>query len=371
MSDQTLWDIAVDGQRHGPYRTDQLLEEARTGGLPLDTFVCPHLGDDWHELRETEPFRAVLASANPTSRGPAAGGSTSAAAPGRGWKQWIAPAAISAGALLVVTLLSVIAWKQVRGQTRDPEDVAKELMPVLLDSAATERARRCSEFLDNLSEFKSARPFEVANVTEDVCKLVAKGKPDAIVAGGFYVTQFEECSKLKARLPKTLADHENNLDVKVRLYCDKERKPTVDTAEASVQLAAEMRLAAKLPTVVAHVNQGITSPRISRCYFQVKGHLIDSERRVRKLRCEVLKADQDVAKVTYDALWSRARLKDRLEEYQKENKEAWEAAVKADKETEFFDRFTAEEREKACRPDDGPALEAQEAASDTALDTCS
>jgi len=373
MTEEAQWDLAVDGERHGPFQADQIVQAVRERRIAASTPVALHGSADWAEIAATEPFRTRLAADTARVEGVSAAGK-GATTPGTAtpdkWMARLRGVGVIFTAAAVLLLLGVIAWKQIRGQTRDPADISAEMMPVLLDVAATERARKCDEFLGNLAEFREAKPFEIAVITEDVCRLVPKGKPDSVVAGGFYVTQFEDCGKLKTRLPNALADHENNLDVKARLYCSKERKPSLDTDDESVRLAAELSLGAKLPAVVTRVNDGRTSPRIKRCYFEVKAHLLEAEKRVRKLRCSVITSDAEVAKVTYDAVWSRARLKGRLEDYQKENKELWEALSKQDKERQFFDRFTAHQRTKACRDEDAPSLEEQEKAADLALETC-
>lgn len=368
------WYVAVAGQQSGPFSAEQIVNKVRSGAMGRDAHVFADETSGWTELLSTEPFRSMLAADVRGAGASPNAASTKTKSPPSHLRGRVPEMLRAAGRalpiLVVIALLSVITFKVYRGGPHDPEQVADEMMPVLLDVAATERARKCSDYVDALKEFRDAKPLEVVSSGEEQCGIKPKGAPGALIAGGFFMIQGADCDKLKEKLPKLAADHENNLDIKVQLYCSKDKRPELDTNDESVRLDAESRRESSLAGVVAHVNEGQVSPRIRACYFQVKAQLISTQKRIKELRCGVLTKDMAVAKVTYDALWSRAKLHDQFDAYKKENEELYESFSKQDKEPEFFDRFTKEMKAKSCSTEDLPSFTAQSAAAAVALATC-
>lgn len=373
MRTNERWYVVVHSERKGPYSTEEVVQAALSGQLSESTYVVAEGDDQWTELGSTEPFKTLLRqrhAATPSSRETRRPSSSRigvflASLPSR----LRAPTALGVP-LIVIALLGAITWKTYRGNTHDPADVSKEMMLVLLDVAAIERAEVCSDDVQAVAAFQKGKPYEVASVAGDYCKVVSRGTPDSLIVGGFALTPFEDCTKLKTTLGKSLADHENDLDVKIRLYCDPQRKSAVDINDPSVKLAAEIRRQGQLSDVVARMNQGRISPAISHCYTQLKAQLITEQQQIKKLRCDVMSSDTKVARVTYSAIWARAQITDQLDDYQKEHKDLWEALSKQDKETAFYDKFTSEKQVDACTADESSTLAVEAVAARLAAATC-
>lgn len=374
MANDAQWYVVTSGGQQGPYSTAQILQAVRGGALRADTPICQHGAASFQPVAQTEPFAAEFRSAGASPPRPDPQAGRSSAEPEGKLSSRLGPrirtvAGITAG-VLVVSLLSAMTWRIYRGSTHDPSEIASEMMPVLLDLSAARRARSCEEHLANLAEFQAGKPYTVVEAAGEYCKGVSKSKTDKVLFGGFYLSQLEKCETFKQKLPEDTARFENNLEVKVKLYCDANRKPSLDVENSAVQLAAQIQLGSSLPTVVEHVNEGKVSPQIKRCYVEVKKQVTDAQTASRKLRCKVMTSDMAVEKITYDAIWSNAKLMDEFDRYKEEHKLTWEAMRKADKETVFFDAFTNEQRTKACAEEASPSLEAQAAAGTLASATC-
>ena len=278
--------------------------------------------------------------------------------------------------LIFLVVAAHAAWffvTSTRQAAHSPETVSASMLPALEDLAAVQRAERCSELLEQLAEFKAGKPYVVQPVSEysqDRCEVVAKGKPEEkFSVGGFRLSQWVPCDQARKDFDTNVSNHENNLEVKVKLYCGPDGKPSVE-ADQSALLAAQAQLQKRLPNVVKAVNEGRISSDISACYFGVKAQVSATAEEMRKLRCKVLTADMAVPRVTYDALWERAALMDELEQFKKENSEEWESLSKTDGVTLLLERFTSEARETACAETNEPSVATISAAAAIAAQTC-
>jgi len=270
--------------------------------------------------------------------------------------------------------LEEIARHVVAAATRhSPDEIAAQMLPALEDMAAVERAERCSELVQQRSEYRAGKPYVVKPVSEylaEKCSVVAEGRPgEKSSLGGFALSQFEDCSVLRKDFEERLSQHENNTDVKVRLYCGADGRPEA-MPDDGARLAAQTELRKRLPQVVKTVNEGGISPDISSCYFGVKSSVIKSSEEMRKVRCKVLSADMNVPGVTYDALWERAAIADELEQFRTEHAEEWETRADSGETSILLDRFTMEQKEAACAESNAPSMATVSAASATAALTC-
>lgn len=275
-------------------------------------------------------------------------------------------------ALLLAIIGAVLAaqffleWRK----QADPRDLAREMMPVLVDLAALERAERCLDLTNARTEFLAGMPYNIKTKYSNInkCSVESEGAPKATSFGGFPLPSYEDCDELKAEFPKSVERHENNLKVKAKLACDSNGKPTLEPDD-SVRLSAQTALRAKLPSVARAVASGEISPEIEKCYNHVKEQLAATAEEERQLRCKIMTADFEVANITFDAIWTRARLHDELEAYRREHEIAWEAAQKADKVSFFYDLFTDDAKRKACQGGD-TSFSSQRAAALAAAATC-
>ena len=287
-------------------------------------------------------------------------------------RAWSLPVLLT---LILLVLCALAVWQvfTAMGAIHSPKVIAASMLPALEDLAAVERAERCSELLEQLGEFRAGKPYVVQPVNEysqDTCEVVAKGKPDEKFAvGGFHLPQWVACEQVRKDFETNVSNHENNLEVKVTLYCGPDGRPSV-TADQSALLGAQAQLQKRLPDVVKAVNDGRISADIETCYFGVKAQVSNTAEDMRKLRCKVLSADMEVPRVTYDALWERAALMDELEQFKKENAEEWESLSKSDDVTVLLERFTAKARETACAETNEPSIATISAAAAIAAQTC-
>jgi hypothetical protein len=385
MSD---WYLEVEpGKRSGPATTDLVIEAINAGRVPAKTLVCPKGETAWRPIstvpefadaigreRGTAPTGPISAPARPPAVSNGSLPKYSPAQATRGKPPFAGRlATIALGLLgLAVIMLGLLSYRAVRGNIHDPTDVSKEMLPVLLDEAAINRAVRCDHLLGQLKEFQTGKPYVVrpiAGSATQACKAVSMGQPTSVSHGGFLLDSNEDCTKLQDDLPKDLARHENNLTVKTKLFCSAEGKPTTEPDDAA-QLAAQIDLKDNLARVVKNVNSGTVSARISACYTDVKKELVQSSERIRKARCEILTKDTKLPNVTYAALMDHAYLNERFEEYKKENETIHDQMSKQDKDSDFYDMFIESERTKSCQTESESPLDAQQAAAGIAVATC-
>jgi len=270
-------------------------------------------------------------------------------------------------ALGLITLLTGCS-----GGKANPSAVQKELLPVLVDLAATKRAERCSDLLRNKADIAAAKPFKIEVVYGDRCKLSGTGKLKVKAygsVGGFAMKSYDSCADVRKHLKEGLPRHENDLRVKTTLFCGKDGKPTMEP-DIAVRLAARSELKDRLPSVVQSVNEGKISASISDCYFSVKEQLTKTESDANELRCKVMKHDYKVKGVTYAAIWERAQIYEKLEEYKSNNNEQWLSAQKSDGVSDFFEQFTEYERNRACQKQTTVSLTLQKQAALIAAKTC-
>lgn len=269
------------------------------------------------------------------------------------------------GTKVHVFIVGALALVACRGKLHSPDKIAAEMLPVLVDLEAVDKAERCEGLLKRSEEFEAGKPYVVVPTFGESCKVVSKSKPDRSVHGDFVLPSHEACDELQESAQR----HENNLRAKIKLACGADGKPTTEP-DASVQLAARISLRERLAATVKAANSGSISAEISNCYFGVKQEMLKIASGIRQSRCTAIKDAEQVKGVTFDALWTHARLHPDLMEYQKTHGEAWEKATKEKKHKELFEQFDEEAKNNACSPKTERDLAAQRLAAKTAAETC-
>lgn len=264
-----------------------------------------------------------------------------------------------------VFIAGALALAACHGKIHSPDKIGTEMLPVLVDLEAINRAERCEEHLKRATEFEAGKPYEVVPTFGDFCKVVSKSKPDKTVHGDFVLPGHSAC----ADLVDTAQRYDNNLHAKIKLACGADGKPTTDP-DASVQLAARLALRERLPATVKAANSGSISAEISSCYFGVKQEMLKIANGIRQSRCTAINEAMLLKGLTFDAFWTHAHLHQDFDEYQKTHEEAWTKATQEKKQTELFEQFDEEAKDKACSPKMERDLVAQRLAARTAAETC-
>ena len=268
--------------------------------------------------------------------------------------------------IIAVPLLAVAACET---QLHDPNKIADELLPVLVDMESTKRASTCEALNAQFKEFQEAKPFKVVPDSGRRCKVVSESKSDKSSYGGFFLQSNVECKKITKELPSDLARHENNISVKTKLYCGDDGTPTMNP-DSAVRLSAQVYLNKMLPSIVMAVNNGTISPELSTCYSNVKKKMANVANTIRKHRCDTMKSDFLVPGITYDAIWSHSLLMSEYDDYSKKNEARYDELAAQDQLTMFLEEFTNEMKDAACAEDAKVTTASAEEAAKIAARTC-